>query len=168
MPNSVYTPTPQNPSYPASVSGVTGTTTYVVGSANRLAHAASLSVAERPGTQHTGGYNPLFLYGGTGLGKTHLLHAIGNAIVERAPKRRVLYITGEAFNRWRFPDELAQAATCHHDPAEVLSDPLIRAVRVGHDIAAVLQGAEPHLDWDSLTDGHFTNRFGFALARAHN
>ncbi|MEI7604574.1 MAG: chromosomal replication initiator protein DnaA [Chloroflexota bacterium] len=71
--------------------------TYVVGSANRLAHAASLSVAERPGTQHTGGYNPLFLYGGTGLGKTHLLHAIGNAIVERAPKRRVLYITGEAF-----------------------------------------------------------------------
>lgn len=71
--------------------------TYVVGSANRLAHAASLSVAERPGTQHTGGYNPLFLYGGTGLGKTHLLHAIGNAIVERSPKRRVLYITGEAF-----------------------------------------------------------------------
>ena len=71
--------------------------TYVVGAANRLAHAASLSVAERPGSQRTGGYNPLFLYGGTGLGKTHLLHAIGNAVVERAPKRRVLYITGEAF-----------------------------------------------------------------------
>ena len=67
--------------------------TYVVGSASRLAHAASQSVSERPG----GAYNPLFLYGGTGLGKTHLLHAIGNAVMERSPKRRVLYITGEAF-----------------------------------------------------------------------
>ncbi|NDH28525.1 MAG: AAA family ATPase, partial [bacterium] len=67
--------------------------TYVVGAANRLAHAASLSVSERPG----GAYNPLFLYGGTGLGKTHLLHAIGNAVAERSPKRQVLYITGEAF-----------------------------------------------------------------------
>ena len=67
--------------------------TYVVGAANRLAHAASQSVSERPG----GAYNPLFLYGGTGLGKTHLLHAIGNAVMERSPKRRVLYITGEAF-----------------------------------------------------------------------
>ena len=66
---------------------------YVVGAANRLAHAASLSVSERPG----GAYNPLFLYGGTGLGKTHLLHAIGNAVAERSPKRQVLYITGEAF-----------------------------------------------------------------------
>ncbi len=67
--------------------------TYVVGSASRLAHAASQSVSERPG----GAYNPLFLYGGTGLGTTHLLHAIGNAVMERSPKRRVLYITGEAF-----------------------------------------------------------------------
>ena len=67
--------------------------TYVVGSGTRLAHAASQSVSERPG----GAYNPLFLYGGTGLGKTHLLHAIGNAVMERSPKRRVLYITGEAF-----------------------------------------------------------------------
>ena len=67
--------------------------TYVVGSGTRLAHAASQSVSERPG----GAYNPLFLYGGTGLGKTHLLHAIGNAVMEHSPKRRVLYITGEAF-----------------------------------------------------------------------
>ena len=67
--------------------------TFVVGAASRLAHAASLSASERPG----GAYNPLFLYGGTGLGKTHLLHAIGNAVMERSPKRRVLYITGEAF-----------------------------------------------------------------------
>jgi chromosomal replication initiator protein len=64
-----------------------------VGSANRLAHAASLSVAERPG--HA--YNPLFLYGGVGLGKTHLMHAIGNAVLARYPRKRVAYATSEKF-----------------------------------------------------------------------
>ena len=67
--------------------------TFIVGSANRLAHAASLSVAERPG--HA--YNPLFLYGGVGLGKTHLMHAIGNAVVARFPRKRVMYVTSEKF-----------------------------------------------------------------------
>ncbi len=67
--------------------------TFIVGSANRLAHAASLSVAERPG--HA--YNPLFLYGGVGLGKTHLMHAIGNAVVARFPRKRVVYVTSEKF-----------------------------------------------------------------------
>ena len=81
------------PSRPTNLNARYTFATYVVGSANRLAHAASQSVSERPG----GAYNPLFLYGGTGLGKTHLLHAIGNAVMERSPKRRVLYITGEAF-----------------------------------------------------------------------
>ena len=66
--------------------------TFIVGSANRLAHAASLSVAERPG--HA--YNPLFLYGGVGLGKTHLMHAIGNQVVAKFPKR-VVYATSEKF-----------------------------------------------------------------------
>jgi chromosomal replication initiator protein len=66
---------------------------FIVGSANRLAHAASLSVAERPG--HA--YNPLFLYGGVGLGKTHLLHAIGNAVVAKFPRKRVVYATSEKF-----------------------------------------------------------------------
>jgi chromosomal replication initiator protein len=66
---------------------------FIVGSANRLAHAASLSVAERPG--HA--YNPLFLYGGVGLGKTHLMHAIGNAVSVKFPRKRILYATSEKF-----------------------------------------------------------------------
>jgi chromosomal replication initiator protein len=66
---------------------------FIVGSANRLGHAASLSVAERPG--HA--YNPLFLYGGVGLGKTHLMHAIGNQVIGRFPRKRVVYATSEKF-----------------------------------------------------------------------
>jgi len=64
---------------------------FVVGSANRLAHAASLAVAERPAQA----YNPLFLYGGVGLGKTHLLHAIGNHCM--SSNQNVLYVTSEEF-----------------------------------------------------------------------
>src|SRR6476660_6612316 len=66
---------------------------FIVGSANRLAHAASLSVAERPG--HA--YNPLFLYGGVGLGKTHLMHAIGNQVIAKFPRKKVVYATSEKF-----------------------------------------------------------------------
>ena len=64
---------------------------FIVGSSNRLAHAASLAVAERPAQA----YNPLFLYGGVGLGKTHLLHAIGNYCLSH--KQNVLYVTSEEF-----------------------------------------------------------------------
>ncbi|PAV26929.1 chromosomal replication initiator protein DnaA [Tamilnaduibacter salinus] len=67
--------------------------TFVEGKSNQLARAASMQVAENPG----GAYNPLFLYGGVGLGKTHLMHAVGNEIVRRNPRARVAYLRSERF-----------------------------------------------------------------------
>jgi chromosomal replication initiator protein len=98
----VATASPQVRVEPGRVGGEGGATNinprytfsnFIVGSANRLAHAASLSVAERPG--HA--YNPLFLYGGVGLGKTHLMHAIGNQVMTKFPRKRVVYATSEKF-----------------------------------------------------------------------
>ncbi|HYO29459.1 MAG TPA: chromosomal replication initiator protein DnaA [Thermomicrobiales bacterium] len=66
---------------------------YVVGSSNRFAHAASLSVAEHPG----GKYNPFFVHGGVGLGKTHLLHAVGHRALELRPNLLISYVTSEKF-----------------------------------------------------------------------
>lgn len=91
-----------SPDAPKSMAPATGSPlnpaftfeSYVEGKSNQIARAASLHVAESPGTS---GYNPLFLYGGTGLGKTHLMLAIGNQIKKDNPKAKVMYLSSERF-----------------------------------------------------------------------
>ncbi len=81
---------------PSSRSGLNPKYTFetlIVGKNNELAHAAGQAVAKNPGTQ----YNPLFIYGGVGLGKTHLMHAAGHRLIQNNPKARILYITSEKF-----------------------------------------------------------------------
>ncbi|MCA9368700.1 MAG: chromosomal replication initiator protein DnaA [Pseudomonadales bacterium] len=67
--------------------------TFAVSTTNEMAHAAATAVSNRPGSA----YNPLFLYGGVGVGKTHLMHAIGNNIIKNDPNKKIIYSTGEEF-----------------------------------------------------------------------
>ena len=66
---------------------------FVIGKSNEFAHAAALAISNNPGMS----YNPFFIYGGVGLGKTHLMHAIGNKICETAPSKKILYVSAEQF-----------------------------------------------------------------------
>jgi chromosomal replication initiator protein len=86
-------------------------TNFVVGSSNQFAHAAALAVANLPAEA----YNPLLLYGGTGLGKTHLLHAIAHRIRQHHPTWRVVYLPAESFMR-----ELLQAL--HHERMDAFQE----------------------------------------------
>ena len=80
--------------------------TFVVGSSNELAYAACIGVSKNPGHK----YNPLYLYGGVGLGKTHLMQAVGNAILKDDPAKRIEYITSEAFTN-EFVDSIQHKTT---------------------------------------------------------
>lgn len=93
-------PSAEFPALAAQLNGRFTFEAFVVGSCNQFAHAASLAVAESPARR----YNPLFIYGGSGMGKTHLLHAIGHSLGGRFPGFRVAYTTGE-----RFVNEMVQS-----------------------------------------------------------
>jgi chromosomal replication initiator protein len=92
---------------------------FVVGASNELAFAACQAIASHPGTR----YNPLFLYGGVGIGKTHLIQAVGNAVANRDPNAKVLYITTEQFLQ-EFVDALRMRKTAdfagHYRTADIL------------------------------------------------
>ncbi len=89
----VATPVPASPGQQGGINQRYNFDSFVVSSCNQFAHAAALAVAEQP----SGAYNPLFVYGGVGLGKTHLMHAIGNKISRSYPGLRLLYISSETF-----------------------------------------------------------------------
>lgn len=97
IPSEMNAPREEAPARPSAAASMLNPkytfSTYVIGKSNNFAHAAAYAVSQSPGDT----YNPLFLYSGVGLGKTHLMHAIGHAILEKNPQSRILYITSETF-----------------------------------------------------------------------
>lgn len=99
---------PVNPTYERSLNAKYTYDSFVVGSCNQFAHAASVAVAEAPGRT----YNPLYVYGGVGLGKTHLMHACGHAMKQRNPHLKLCYLSSE-----KFMNELISAIRYDKTPA---------------------------------------------------
>ena len=93
---------------------------FIVGNSNRFAHAAAIAVAEKPGKT----YNPLFIYGNSGLGKTHLLLAIGNAIHEQDARKSIVYIKGDDFTN-QLVQAIKNALASASRPRSMISSPRI-------------------------------------------
>lgn len=85
--------TSENVPYKSNLNSKYTFDSFIIGNSNRMAYAAAVAISDSPGTA----YNPLFIYGQSGLGKTHLMHAIGNQIVKNDPSKKVLYVTSEIF-----------------------------------------------------------------------
>ena len=121
---------------------------FIIGPSNQYAHAAAYDVAKSPGTS----YNPLFIYGGSGLGKTHLLHAIGNAIYERDNSKRILYITCENF--------------CSDFQASLSLRNSVHAFRVKYrsNYDAILIDDVQHLSLVNRTQDEFFNLFEYLFS----
>lgn len=153
--------------------------TFVVGSNNKLAYSASLAVAESPGEI----YNPLFLYGDPGLGKTHLMHSIGHFILDHNPKMRVLYVTSEEFTneviesirngnasmtklreKYRTVDVLMVDDVQFIIGKESTQEEFFHTFNVLHEAhkAIIISSDKPPKDMNTL-DERFRSRFGWGL-----
>ena len=129
--------------------------TFVVGSNNKFAHSASLAVAESPGEV----YNPLYLYGGPGLGKTHLMHSIGHFILEQDPDKKVLYVTSEEFT-----NEVIESIRSGNAASMTKLREKYRNVDVlmVDDVQIILSSDKPPKEMETL-DERFRSRFEWGL-----